>query len=675
MIQEQSNFTIITDDSMPSCKFNLKEENLAHVFNILRSNLYSDKVLAVIREYSCNAYDANVENNKPDTPIIVTLPNIYDPVFKVRDNGLGLSEEDVFNVFSSYGASTKRNTNKLIGTLGMGSKSGFGYGDSFTVTSWNGGFKKIYEAYIDETQIGTIAKIHEEASDEPTGLEITIAVRKDDINDFINKARVFYTWFNPMPTFFGYSLKESIKKDLDSFTTVFKSSTFHIFTRTYQYNKSVSVRMGNIVYPVTDLSCADFEWLRNANIILDVEMGSVTFTTSRESLEMTPKTVNTLKRRIAEIIEEIKKKFQFELDKCETPWEALQYNYNLPQLVQNISSQGFTWRGQNLNPQFHNAMCFASYQSYKKQWNRSTYNIYRKDNKLGIIVNDGGYPTSQTRGRLEIAKSKLESTCDVVLYARGTVADSKAFLEANELVGATVVKLSDVASNDKNQRLKVVNKNKFDIFTWNGETGYPYSRSWDVVESVPSDEKVYVHIESYLPQRVGFSTLHNFLANMKFIGRDIVLYGVREGYQLDNTWIEWSQYLEKVALDILNDTKYQQDYMADALKNNRQHISVLREKHADLVSCDMVKKYLKFDNKETEGQFATKTKIVSIAGCYSQAVSSMVTALAIDAKNKVEESRSAYNSIVDKYPLLSRSYSSDAQDYINYINAMKKCFA
>jgi len=56
--------------------FGIKKEGLAHIFNVLRNQLYSNKILAVIREYSCNAYDAQVEAGNSDKQFIVTCPTL-----------------------------------------------------------------------------------------------------------------------------------------------------------------------------------------------------------------------------------------------------------------------------------------------------------------------------------------------------------------------------------------------------------------------------------------------------------------------------------------------------------------------------------------------------------------------------------------------------------------------
>ena len=41
--------------------FTVKDKNVGHIFSILRNKLYSNKPLAIIREYCTNAFDAHVE--------------------------------------------------------------------------------------------------------------------------------------------------------------------------------------------------------------------------------------------------------------------------------------------------------------------------------------------------------------------------------------------------------------------------------------------------------------------------------------------------------------------------------------------------------------------------------------------------------------------------------------
>ena len=173
MITQKPNYSSLKQsENFKAVKFGIKKEGLAHIFNVLRNQLYTDKILAVVREYSCNAVDAHIEAGKNEEPIVVTLPNRMSPNFKVRDYGLGLSEQDIQDVYANYGESTKRNTNSQIGQLGLGCKSAFAYGDNFVINSYQSGVKTSYNAFIDPSQIGQISKMSSEKTTEADGIEI-----------------------------------------------------------------------------------------------------------------------------------------------------------------------------------------------------------------------------------------------------------------------------------------------------------------------------------------------------------------------------------------------------------------------------------------------------------------------------------------------------------------------
>lgn len=175
-----------------------KAEDQAHILSILRDRLYTNKILAVLREYSTNAWDAHVDAGKTKTPILVRLPTSLDPTYVVRDYGNGLSEEDIYEVYTRYGTSTKRGTNKTVGMLGIGCKSAFAYSDSFTITSHHAGKKKIYTAALDASHMGKMTKQYEGDTTE-TGIEIRIPVNPKDEAQFISEAKRLFPFFDPQP--------------------------------------------------------------------------------------------------------------------------------------------------------------------------------------------------------------------------------------------------------------------------------------------------------------------------------------------------------------------------------------------------------------------------------------------------------------------------------------------
>jgi hypothetical protein len=103
-------------------------------FKILSSGLYKQKVRACIRELCCNARDAHVAAGKAAVPFTLQLPTMFDLTFSVRDDGTGLSHEDVLSLYTTYFGTNKSDSNDYVGALGLGSKSPFCYTDMFSVT-------------------------------------------------------------------------------------------------------------------------------------------------------------------------------------------------------------------------------------------------------------------------------------------------------------------------------------------------------------------------------------------------------------------------------------------------------------------------------------------------------------------------------------------------------------
>ena len=163
--------------------------SIEHIMAVL-TDLYSDPIAAVVREYSTNAYDSHKESGQT-RPIEVTLPTTFDPNFRVKDFGVGLSVNDVENIYSQYGASTKRGTDEQTGMLGLGCKSGLTYSDQFIVNAVKGGVKVSVVVSRTEKGTGVMETLDTVTTDEPNGVEIVIPTRAGDSYKFANIASDF----------------------------------------------------------------------------------------------------------------------------------------------------------------------------------------------------------------------------------------------------------------------------------------------------------------------------------------------------------------------------------------------------------------------------------------------------------------------------------------------------
>ena len=114
---------VATSHDFPTVNCSIDAEDMRYISSLLRNN-YSNTILATIRETYANAVDANKENNLSPELIEVKSPTSLDQTFSVRDYGCGLSRDQVFNLYSKFGKSTKRGSDLSIGGFGIGRRAG-----------------------------------------------------------------------------------------------------------------------------------------------------------------------------------------------------------------------------------------------------------------------------------------------------------------------------------------------------------------------------------------------------------------------------------------------------------------------------------------------------------------------------------------------------------------------
>ena len=201
------------------------------ICRILSDNLYSNKIGSIVREISANALDAHRMTGKENVPFDVVMPyqnGLFKPeneMFSVRDYGPGLSEDDIYNLYTSYGSSSKRSDNSQIGGFGIGSKSPFAYSENFVVTSWNNGIVSKYLCFLNEENSPCIKKIYSTESSEPSGIMVEIPVKsKDDADLFTTECNSQYCFYDVIPNG-GYWKKPDIKYE-NEYGTLYDLSWF-----------------------------------------------------------------------------------------------------------------------------------------------------------------------------------------------------------------------------------------------------------------------------------------------------------------------------------------------------------------------------------------------------------------------------------------------------------------
>ena len=361
IITQNKSKEVVSSHNFEQVNCTIDAEDMRYVASLLRNN-YSNTRLAVVREISANALDANAEANV-SRPIEVKLPTSMNPTFAVRDFGGGLSQEDVFGLYSKYGKSTKRTSNNYIGAFGIGKFAPLSYGDNFTCVSYHNGTKTSYNVFVDENDDTKITKLFEEPSAEPTGLSIEVAVAEDDRDEFRRVAQNFFRFFSDadMPKFLGVEddFVKAPQKVLSSKT----DKWFFVEDHNHGYNHYYAhILMGRVAYPIdpNSINVSNFvsnadacniiqQLLRQSNFYFRVPLGSVRLHHSRESLEYNKATQKEICAILYKVSQDIQTIAKEKLADSEDLWEAKK-NYAkvinaLPYQVRSVFENSFEWKG------------------------------------------------------------------------------------------------------------------------------------------------------------------------------------------------------------------------------------------------------------------------------------------------------------------------------------------
>lgn len=313
--------------------------NSPTVFKILSDSLYKNKIGSIIRELCSNAKDSHIAAGKKDVPFEVILPvksklfSNESPQFKVIDHGVGLSEEDIYKIYTVYGESNKSHSNDFIGGFGIGSKSPFSYTDEFNIVSIYNNKKTFYCAFINSEGFPSITKLYSEPTTEENGVEISLNVEEKDINEFEREYTKQIRYFNPKPI-----CNKNINFEINKPKI---SKSFWEYNITYNELK-LYLRIADIEYTVElDKLYPDAQNCINlfkfgTSISFNIPIGSIDLTASRESISYTEKTKETIDKYFCKFIEEIKEYFiKYAKDKSE--YEVSKYASYLTIPVENLN--------------------------------------------------------------------------------------------------------------------------------------------------------------------------------------------------------------------------------------------------------------------------------------------------------------------------------------------------
>ena len=293
ILEKQKEANVLVDgQAQESIGMSLDLDSAQILMQMLSKNLYSDDIGSAIRECASNALDSH-RRAGVDEPIIVSLKassyNNYE--FCVEDFGIGLDADDVKNIISKYGKSTKRDSATELGMMGLGFKAPLAYSSSFYFVCRKDGMERKYMMYEGE-DTNTIDLLYEKETEERNGVKVIIPVKYSDKWQFFKKIKEQLCYFE--------SVYFDVPEDASITNEFIISRHPHFQFSEMSTDHRLHICLDNVYYPL------DFEKLGIDKIDFPIALrfslsDGLYPTPNRESLRYTQEAKEIIRQRLANV--------------------------------------------------------------------------------------------------------------------------------------------------------------------------------------------------------------------------------------------------------------------------------------------------------------------------------------------------------------------------------------
>lgn len=701
MIPTKVNRDIHRSGAFDEQQMGVADGSLPFLFNILRNSTYNDPIGSPIREYVANALDEHVKHGKSHVPVEVTFPTAFSAELKVRDFGAGLSDEDVVKFFAFYGASDKRTSSDLMGAFGIGCKSAFAYTDSFSVVSYKDGTKTTFNLYIDETDIGKIARLASNKTDEPNGVEIIIPVKPQDVSTFVQRGLALVKYFKTKPLIKGVANVPDYNDE-----PIIKGDNWKYFGD----NRTPIVIQGQVGYPFEPSKVGQVNYYGDTNapipagyvarweydlmksgLEFEAPIGAVEVTASRESLQMTPKSIKAIRAQLEivrnSIVDLVSEKFKT----AKTLVEAKTAYYNFFQKGGSYGNSLQTsigmirWNGLEIKDSTIKLGDDAKLMKYTKKYNgdiqlsvldkiqcSDDLNLYYDDTDRKAFMYKRRAKTLLDAGASQVTVLQTDSPKD---FKKETGIDTAKLAKYSTITPTVLVSTRTGTGIDPTKKAK----HKVKVFELDWSKMKPHylrgarSDFWKIADIV-QDKQVYIPIDRFVPDGLFDNSIHKFrerLVELESLGVDIEntkIYGLKPKQDAGNMvridkWLEQEiakipNLAEDVALirDIKNNWLY--EFQIDPAKLPKDSLA---QKYAELYQ-----KAYKLAERDHQYDRIKQAKVQARLGAAA------LIKLDVPNEGKLVELETEFK---EKYPLLTYLNTADQRrgpdhivDYITLVD-------
>lgn len=582
------------------------------IFDILINKLYTNKVLAVIREICCNAHDALIAV-KSNRKYFVHFPNIMEQFFYVRDYGPGLSKEQIKSLYTRLGASDKRNSNEVIGGFGIGSKAPFAYTNSFSVESYQDGQKFTYTCFIGQNKIPQVAFVGESSTDEPDGLKVQVPVKHSDFREFENVGRSILQYFDDFESNINISPIDYEHKN-DNWA--------------YSHNVEAKIIMGHVPY-----NCPKYGLLSGVHIT--VPIGTFTIDAGRENIENNSENIHKLEQLHKETIAKIQDYVKTKIPSLYERWKLSSENGSL------FGSAKIDWEKIDGLEQVVTS-------------SRYYHGVYRDS----PIINNDTDKGVESRVKRYIKENGFKSAAVFKFKDDKEKKKTLDFLGIDGLLDASTIKFEKTVSNRNTKKLDNLNLLDYNV-NWQRDS----NRHW-IKPTTLDPNAQYVNIyRNYL--QIGEKSIHP--ADFKNILNGLETCGLKRpviyGFKKKNT-DTLTQYLTdfidnkikkvKDNLLLLKDSHTHANSYYGGYKQFAESIKNIKCKPLEPFQIEWAKTLVRSKLYETE-------HINELIDCIH------MLGYTYEFKNDNQILANEYNQLTSRYPLLTKFHGSELADYIEYI--------
>ena len=319
IIEKHKEAIVLADgDASESIGMSLDLDSAQILMQMLSKNLYSDAIGSTIRECASNALDSH-RRAGTDDPIIVgfKINDKGDYEFSVEDFGIGLDHDDVQNIISKYGKSTKRNSTTELGMMGLGFKAPLAYSSSFYFVCRKDGMERKYMMYEGE-EVNTIDLLYEMPTGEGNGVKVIVPVKWSDRDAFYRKIQEQLAYFENV--FFDVILGSN---KIDNDFTIYRSEDFQ-YSQMSKDNQ-LHLCLDNVYYPL------DFSKLGTGNLEFPVALrfsltDGIYPTPNREAIRYTSEAKEKILAKLTKVADFFVERYNDSVKACKDFMDVYEYH-------------------------------------------------------------------------------------------------------------------------------------------------------------------------------------------------------------------------------------------------------------------------------------------------------------------------------------------------------------